>query len=104
MHSVKRVEIIANSLELDKVIDGLTRAGVPGYTIFRNAVGKGDRRTASDNLEMTMLSNIYVISFCPEELIEQVSREIGPILKKFGGVCYMSDAIDLKSENYIASS
>ena len=104
MHPTKRIEIIANSLELDKIIDGLARAGVPGYTVIRNVVGKGDRRTASDDLEMTMLSNIYVIAFCSEEFVKSVEKEIVPILNRFGGVCYVSEAVEIRQVKCVTSS
>jgi len=41
MESVKRVEIIAHSVELGKILDGLDKAGVPGYSVIRDVAGKG---------------------------------------------------------------
>jgi len=41
MHSVKRIEIIANSFELGKVLDGLKQAGVSGYMVIRNVARQG---------------------------------------------------------------
>ena len=102
MHAVKRIEIIANSFELGKIIDGLKRAGVPGYIVIRNVAGQG-LRGGSEDLDMTMLDNVYIIAFCPPEIIKTAVESIRPLLNKFGGTCYISDAIELRSVRCIAS-
>ena len=39
MHTVKRIEIIANSFELGKILDALKKADVPGRIVIRNVAG-----------------------------------------------------------------
>jgi len=73
MHSVKRIEIIANSFEL-KVLDGLKQAGVSGYMVIRNVAGRVYRRL--EDLDMTMLDNIYVIAVCAPEKPVEIIRPI----------------------------
>ncbi len=92
MEPVKKIEIITNSVELRKVLEFLERVGVPGYTVIRNVIGKGDRGTASDDIEVTVLSNVYVMTVCTEEQVNEVAEAMRPILKRFGGVCLVSDA------------
>ena len=41
MQTVKRLEIIAASAELPKLMERLDAAGVPGYSIMRDVAGKG---------------------------------------------------------------
>ena len=103
MHSVKRIEIIANSFELGKILDGLERGGVLGHAVIRNVAGKGLRRGSSEDLDMTMLDNVYVIAFCAPEQIKPVVEVIRPILNKFGGACYISDAMEIRSVRCVAS-
>lgn len=104
MHSVKRIEIIANSFELAKILDGLKQAEVTGYIVIRNVAGQGLRSgTMTEDLDMTMLDNIYVITFCPPERIKPVIEVIRPILNKFGGTCYVSDAMEIRSTRCVAS-
>jgi nitrogen regulatory protein PII len=102
MHSVKRIEIIANSFELGKVLDGLKQAGVSGYMVIRNVAGQGFIG-GSEDLDMTMLDNVYVIAVCAPEKIKPVVENIRPILNKFGGTCYISDAMEIRSVRCIAS-
>ncbi|WP_448564705.1 P-II family nitrogen regulator [Trichothermofontia sp.] len=96
MHAVKRVEIIANSSELTKILEGLDDIGAPGYTVIRNVTGKGIMGNVSDD-DVTTLSNVYVLCYCSEETIKPIVETIRPILNKFGGVCYVSDAMEMRS-------
>ena len=92
MEPVKKIEIVTNSVELGKVLELLERVDVPGYSVIRNVIGKGDRGRASDDIEMTVLSNVYVMTVCTEEQVNKVVEAMRPILKRFGGVCLVSDA------------
>jgi nitrogen regulatory protein PII len=102
MHPVKRIEIIANSFELGKILDGLKQADITGYLLIRNVAGQGFRDDSED-LDMTMLDNVYVIAFCLPDKIKPTVEIIRPILNKFGGTCYISDATEIRSLRCIAS-
>ncbi len=102
MHLVKRIEIIVNSVELGKILDGLKKGGVSGHIVIRNVAGQG-LRGGSEDLDMTMLDNVYVIAFCPPEKIKSAVEIIQPILNKFGGSCYISDATEIRSTRCVAS-
>lgn len=95
MHSVKRLEIIASSLQLESLLKQLKTAEVPGYSVIRNVVGRGhDIEVSTDSdFASTTLSNIYILSFCTEAQVDHVLFQIQPILKRYGGVCYVSDAV-----------
>ncbi len=54
--------------------------------------GKGDRGRVIDDLETEALTNGYVMSICTEDQEHKVVEAIKPILKKYGGVCIVSDA------------
>ncbi len=103
MHEVKRVEIISDSVELGKIIDGLEKAGVSSYTVIRNVAGKGVRGTVFDDSAVTMLDNAYVIAFCNPDIVKPVIEVIRPILNKFGGSCWISDALEIRSVRCISS-
>lgn len=92
MESVKRVEIITNTLEFEQVLKILDKVGVSGYTIIKDVIGKGDRGRVFDDLETEALTNGYVMTICTEEQEYKVVEAIRPILKKFGGVCIVTDA------------
>ena len=97
MHPVKRIEILVDSAELPKILTGLDNAGVPGHTVIRNVVGK------SPGADATQLDNVYVIAFCLPDRVKPLVENIRPILNKFGGTCYISDAMEIKSVRCVAS-
>lgn len=102
MHLVKKIEIIANSVELGKILDSLSKSGVHGHAVIRNVAGKGLREGAED-LDMTMLDNAYILAFCAPEQLKSVVEHVRPLLNKFGGTCYISDVMEVRSVNCIAS-
>lgn len=103
MHPVKRIEIISTEIEMDKILDILDKLEVPGYTFIPNVQGKSRRGTVDDDLVMSKLGNAYVICCCPPELVKPIVEKIKPLLNKFGGVCYISDAMEIRSLKCVAS-
>jgi nitrogen regulatory protein PII len=95
MQSVKRIEIMASSVELNKILAGLDKAEVPGYTVIHNVSGKSDRGTIPEDFALNNLDNVYVIAFCQIEKLEAVIEKLTPILNKFGGACFVSDAMQV---------
>ena len=102
MHPVKKIEIIANSFELPKILDGLKKSGVHGHAVLRNVEGEG-LRDGSEDLDMTMLDNVYIIAFCLPEQLKTVVENVRPLLNKFGGTCYISDVMEIRSVKCVAS-
>jgi nitrogen regulatory protein PII len=102
MHIVKKIEIIANSFELAKILDSLDKSGVHSHAVIRNVVGKELRGTTED-LDMTMLDNVYILAFCMPEELKPVVENLRPLLDKFGGTCYVSDVMEIRSVRCVAS-
>jgi nitrogen regulatory protein PII len=102
MHLVKKIEIIANSFELGKILEGLEKSGVHGHAVIRNVSGRG-LREGNEDLDMTMLDNVYIVAFCAPEHIKTVVENIRPLLNKFGGTCYISDVMEIRSVKCVAS-
>lgn len=102
MHLVKKIEIIANSFELGKILETLDKSGVQGHIVIRNVEGKGLRGNTED-LDMTMLDNVYIMAFCTPEQIKPAIENIRPLLNKFGGTCYVSDVMEIRSVKCVAS-
>lgn len=103
MHSVKRIEIISDSVELEKIVEALKKTGVTSYTVIRNVGGKGVKGTTSSDLDMTMMENDYVLAICSPEGVKGVIEKVRPILNRFGGICLISDAMEIRSVRCVAS-
>lgn len=93
MQAVKRVEIVTDTLELDRVLKLLDQAGVSGYTVVRNAEGKGHRGVRSGDDVTRVFQNSYVLTACTAAQVEQVVAAVRPVLRRVGGICLVSDAL-----------
>lgn len=98
MQPAKRIEIIASSVELARILDGLDRSGVVGRTVISNVSGQSSSGEMSDELT----NNFYIIAFCSRDRVNLLVENIKPILDKFGGVCYLSDVMEVQSINCVA--
>ncbi len=92
MMPVKKIEIIVDELEMPKVLKLLDDAGVSGYTVIKDATGKGDRGLRSGDDLTGVFANSYVMTACPGEQLDLIVESVRPILKQRGGVCLVSDA------------
>jgi nitrogen regulatory protein PII len=97
METVKRIEIIVNYVELSKVLEGLEKSGVQGYTIIRDVAGKSDHGNHSQDLAMTMLDNVYILAFCKPDLLNAIANNVGVVLNRYGGSCFISDSLELQT-------
>lgn len=92
MMPVKKIEIIVDELELPSLLNLLDEAGVSGYTVIKDATGKGDRGVRGGGDLTRVFANSYVLTVCPEDKLALIVETIRPILKQRGGVCLVSDA------------
>ncbi|MBS1217767.1 MAG: nitrogen regulatory protein [Proteobacteria bacterium] len=91
MKPVKRIEIVIEEIELENVISELDRIGVVGYTIVPRAAGRGERGVRYESVQG--LGNVLMTIACDERQASQVIEAMRPILKRYGGVCLVSDAM-----------
>ena len=91
MQAAKRVEIICDTVEVKNVVKLLEVVGVSGYTIIRDVVGKGGRGSRRGDDLTDVFKNSMILTVCNPEQIPDVVDAIRPILKRFGGICLISD-------------
>lgn len=92
MKPVRRVEIVTDSLELPRVLEAVEKAGVSGYTVIRDVIGKGARGVRAGDELTDVFKNSYVMTACSDEQARQIAEAIRPILKKYGGICLVWEA------------
>lgn len=93
MKSMKKVEIVIDSLHIPKIIKILEGKGVSGYTIIRDVQGKGDRGVMPGDEVADVFKNSYIFTVCDEKTSMEIAEEIKPLLKKIGGICIISDVL-----------
>lgn len=96
MEAVKRIEIITLSVRVPQLCEELEKAGTPGYTVFRDVEGFGQRGHRSGDELTGVSSNSSVLVACPAKDVDQLVEAIRPILHEFGGLCLVSDALSVK--------
>jgi len=91
MQAAKKVEIICDSLEVKNVLKLLEDFGITGYTVIRDVIGKGGRGMRDGDDLTDVFKNSMILTVCGAEQIPDVVEAIRPILKRFGGICLISD-------------
>ena len=92
MIDVKRLEIVIDAPFSERVVAVLEQHDVEGWTILRGAAGSGDRGLRLGD-EITGVSNNHlIITTCKPELLDALVEDVRGLLKRFGGMCLVSDA------------
>ncbi|MEJ5339616.1 MAG: P-II family nitrogen regulator [Aquificaceae bacterium] len=90
---MKKVEVVIDSIYLSRVLDVLEKAGVSGYTVIKDALGKGERGIMAGDELTDVFKNSYVFTVCSEEVAQKIAESLRPLLKKVGGACLISDVL-----------
>ncbi len=96
MRPIKRVEIITDALEIERVAQLLEQHGVTGYTIIRDVIGKGERGIRRGDELSGVFKNSYLLTTCEPEQLPAIVEAVRLILQQRGGVCLVSDAMWVK--------
>lgn len=93
MEVKKKVEVVIDSYHLEKIIELFDKNGIGGYTVIKDVLGKGERGLMSGDELTDAFKNSYIFTVCDEETALKIVQDIRPLLKRFGGVCIISDVM-----------
>ncbi|NDP48212.1 MAG: transcriptional regulator [Sulfuriferula multivorans] len=97
MQAIKKVEIIIDYLELPRLLELIQKEDMAvGYTVIKEAVGSGGRGDRTGDGFSGELTNSYILIACSEDEAQSIVEIVRPVLKRFGGVCLVSDAMWVK--------
>lgn len=91
MKNMKKIEIIIESIYLNRLIELFDRKEITGYTIIRDVEGKGITGIKSADEITDVFSNNYVFTVCDEDKLMNIVEDIRAFIKKYGGRCIVSD-------------
>ena len=91
MKKKKKIEIIIESIYLNRLIELFDRKEITGYTIIRDVEGKGITGIKSADEITDVFSNNYVFTVCDEDKLMNIVEDIRRFIKKYGGRCIVSD-------------
>lgn len=93
MRPCKRLEIVIERAQASRIEDAMQRAGVSGFTVIQNAGGSGDRGyRRADDVTDTDENCVFIVAVEEEQVLTQLLEQVGPVLKRFGGMCLVSEA------------
>lgn len=92
MKQIKRIEIIIDSLDLKPCLKELEGLGISGYTVIRDVIGSGDRGSRTGDMLNDTMKNSYILIACEPQEVESITEALRPKLKRYGGMCLISDA------------
>jgi nitrogen regulatory protein PII len=87
----RKVEIVVNRPYLEKILEFLEKVGVKGYTVIEDVKGLGDKGFMGGDEITDTFKNSYIFTVCDEETAKKIEDGIIPLLKKYGGICVISD-------------
>ncbi|MBD2719781.1 MULTISPECIES: transcriptional regulator [unclassified Synechococcus] len=90
---MKRIDLFLSERELNRVCRTITTAGAKGYSVMKHVTGMGPSGEISEAMDFSGLgANAHVIVFVEDELLGAVGAALRPLLKRYGGVGFVSSA------------
>lgn len=90
---MKRVDFFVTEREIDRLTKAIRQAGAPGYSVMRHVTGWGLAGEISEAMDFSGLgANAHVVVFCDAASLEAMREAVRPLLKRFGGVAFVSEA------------
>ncbi|RXK12825.1 transcriptional regulator [Halarcobacter mediterraneus] len=95
MENMKKVEIIIESVYINRLLDLFKNYEINGYTIIRDIEGCGGHGLRTADEVTDVFSNNYIFTVCTDSKFEEIKEEIRAFTKKYGGKCIVSDSMML---------
>jgi nitrogen regulatory protein PII len=89
---VKRIELVVEAIEKEEVIASLKRINIRSFTIYHHVGGSGERGVRDEGVFGEKFENVTFVIACSENQVKAVIEILRPVLKRFGGMCLVSDA------------
>ena len=95
---MKKVEVIIESIYVNRLIELFKESGVTGYTIIRDIEGYGAHGLKTADEANDLLSNNYIFTVCEEDKFANMIEKIRAFIDRYGGKCIVSDSLVLLHE------
>jgi hypothetical protein len=92
MDTIKRIELIVPSVEVNEVIKRFKKVDIIKYSLIHHVVGRGDKGEVLEDLD-DQSGNTYILATCMSGQEDKLFWELQPILQRFGGTYLVSDAV-----------
>ena len=97
MKPCKRIEIVIESPQAQRLTDVLKELGAAGFTMIPDVRGSGDRgERRADELSGDSSNCLIMIACETQATVDTIVEAVRPLLSRSGGVCLVSDALWLR--------
>ncbi|GMU87719.1 MAG: hypothetical protein AMXMBFR48_29600 [Ignavibacteriales bacterium] len=96
MQQVKRFEIITPAAATKEILLLFREKNITGYSVIPDVTGSGERGIQSGDDLSGISKNVLIITTTEPGSEHELEETLRPILKRYGGVCMVSDALWLK--------
>ena len=93
MKSMKKVELIIESVYLNRLLELFKKHSINGYTIIKDIEGLGGHGLKMADEVSDMLTNIYIFTVCEAEQYQAMDKDIRRFLSRYGGKCILGDVM-----------
>ncbi len=90
---MKRIDFFVTEREIDRLCKAIRKGGAPGYSVMRHVTGWGLAGEIDEAMDFSGLgANAHVVVFCEPTSVEPLREAVRPLLARFGGVGFVSEA------------
>ncbi len=93
MKQMKKVELIIESVYLNRLLELFKKHDINGYTIIKDIEGSGGHGLKTGDDVSGVFSNIYIFVVCDADIYQNMDKDIRSFLNKYGGKCILSDVM-----------
>jgi nitrogen regulatory protein PII len=90
MKTVKKLELILETVYLHKIISLLKAHDINGYSIINELSGMGSHGYHDAQDITNVMTNSYIICILDNDDYEELVEKIRSLLNDFGGICWIS--------------
>ncbi len=96
MKNMKKIEVIVETVYLNRLLDLFKQKEITGYTIIPDIQGCGRHGLKMADDVTDVFSNNYIFTVCDEEKFLFMIEDIRSFIKKYGGKCIITDVMLLQ--------
>lgn len=97
MKSMKKVEVVIESVYVNRLFDLLKMHDITSYTLIPDIQGCGGHGLKMADNVTDVFSNDYIFVLIDESKLLEIKEDIREFTKKYGGKCIITDAMVILS-------
>lgn len=98
MDALKKLEIIIEKRDLQKVLDVLEEIEIPFYYVIKDVTGKDPKGIKHGDDLNDVFKNCIVTTITSAELIDRIKVRLNVVFTKWSGICIVYHNVEAMSD------